>query len=375
MDGSVLYTHAGPFPTPSSLPPLSLESNPCFSIINPSWIQDTAGRPFKSSGTSTESRVLVRVTDGLYARPLPMRHGIILKPLLFDRGGGNRWWTREASRTRAAFYSRACLPACLHTFFLLFLFFFFFLYVQYRRILELFRGVLSPRRVSRTCGHLAPSGTSVPLHFFLWNFFPPLGSFLSVERRMFMSVMDPSLKFFFRDCAFVRAMYSIIVRGREGKRLCERFWRGVVYDFFHSWLDFIYYHWFKDEDAWNFIIGLFMEVVKRFFSFFKISNNTRSSMINTRNVIKIFSPIPRNILFLFWIFHHFQLNFLENIFLPSIVTTDFLFFLAALRPSVNTYLINHPFFYPSCFIVYFLAHLTMNFLQFMQTFDSLFNDY
>ena len=126
MDGSVLYTHAGPFPTPSSLPPLSLESNPCFSIINPSWIQDTAGRPFKSSGTSTESRVLVRVTDGLYARPLPMRHGIILKPLLFDRGGGNRWWTREASRTRAAFYSRACLPACLHTFFLLFLFFFFF---------------------------------------------------------------------------------------------------------------------------------------------------------------------------------------------------------------------------------------------------------
>lgn len=172
MDGSVLYTHAGPFPTPSSLPPLSLESNPCFSIINPSWIQDTAGRPFKSSGTSTESRVLVRVTDGLYARPLPMRHGIILKPLLFDRGGGNRWWTREASRTRAAFYSRACLPACLHTFFLLFLFFFFFLYVQYRRILELFRGVLSPRRVSRTCGHLAPSGTSVPLHFFLWNFFP-----------------------------------------------------------------------------------------------------------------------------------------------------------------------------------------------------------
>lgn len=121
MDGSVLYTHAGPFPTPSSLPPLSLESNPCFSIINPSWIQDTAGRPFKSSGTSTESRVLVRVTDGLYARPLPMRHGIILKPLLFDRGGGNRWWTREASRTRAAFYSRACLsPYFLSSFSFLF---------------------------------------------------------------------------------------------------------------------------------------------------------------------------------------------------------------------------------------------------------------
>lgn len=142
MDGSVLYTHAAP-PHPFSLPPLSLESNPCFSIINPSWIQDTAGRPFKSSGTSTESRVLVRVTDGLYA--LPMHHGIILKSLLFDRGGGNRGGHGRRAGRVLRFIA---LPACFRTFFFSF-------YVQYRRILELFRSVLSPR-VSRT-GHLAPS--------------------------------------------------------------------------------------------------------------------------------------------------------------------------------------------------------------------------
>lgn len=153
------------------------------------------------------------------------------------------------------------------------------------------------------------------------------------------------------------------------------FFRRVVY-----WPQFFTDGWilciilFKDEcmEFYTGFIGLFMEVVKS-----GLSLNSNNTMINTRNVIKIFfrSPNTRNILFLFWIFHHFQLNFLENI-LALDRDNGFSLFLAALRPSVNTYLINSLLLYRALSL-YFLAHSMqrMNFLQFIQIFNSLFNDY
>lgn len=180
----------------------------------------------------------------------------------------------------------------------------------------------------------------------------------------------------------VVASIVLLSRMRKRRRCAKEmkigkfsFFRRVVY-----WPQFFTDGWilciilFKDEcvEFYTGFIGLFMEVVKS-----GLSLNSNNTMINTRNVIKIFfrSPNTRNILFLFWIFHHFQLNFLENI-LALDRDNGFSLFLAALRPSVNTYLINSLLLYRALSL-YFLAHSMqrMNFLQFIQIFNSLFNDY
>lgn len=150
---------------------------------------------------------------------------------------------------------------------------------------------------------------------------------------------------------------------------------GLYYAFTVGWILYIID---STMNAWNFIrvfywVNIWLEWLRVIFF---------SKMINmTRNIIKIFSHSPntRNILFLFWIFHRSQLNFLENV-LPSIVTTDFLLSLAALRPSVNTYLINSLLSYCALYVFSCSFHVRANFLFFFlnfiqQTFNSLFNEF